>query len=179
MVENRPGAGSQIGLEFVKAATPDGYTIAANTLTLASLFSEPTANFKIDADNRHLWRVSPRKLEVEAWRDSVLAVTGELDRTAGGPSVRDILSSQRRALYAAVSRNGDKLPSDEFLRLFDFPSARAKDPFTTHAEQAIATVERLEGQSRTKMQGSASRRRHDAIVAAWAGGPTAVQLHHV
>ncbi|MFM8274454.1 MAG: DUF1549 and DUF1553 domain-containing protein, partial [Gemmata sp.] len=93
------------------------------------------ANFKIDADNRHLWRVSPRKLEVETWRDSVLAVTGELDRTAGGPSVRDILSSQRRALYAAVSRNGDKLPSDEFLRLFDFPSARA-----TVSERVPSTV---------------------------------------
>jgi hypothetical protein len=93
------------------------------------------ANFKIDGDNRFLWRFSPRKLDVEAWRDSVLAVTGELDRAVGGPPVRDILASPRRTLYAAVSRNGDKLPSDEFLRLFDFPSVRA-----TVAERSSSTV---------------------------------------
>ncbi len=92
-------------------------------------------SFRIDGDNRLLWRMSPHRLEVEAWRDSVLAVTGELDRTAGGASVRDILTSQRRTLYAAVSRNGDKLPSDEFLRLFDFPSARA-----TVSERSSSTV---------------------------------------
>ncbi len=92
-------------------------------------------SFRIDGDNRYLWRTSPRKLEVEAWRDSVLAVTGELDRTVGGASVRDILGSTRRTLYAAVSRNGDKLPADEFLRLFDFPSARA-----TVSERTTSTV---------------------------------------
>jgi hypothetical protein len=93
------------------------------------------AGFRIDGDNRYLWRMTPRRLEVEAWRDSVLAVTGELDRTVGGASVRDILTSPRRTLYAAVSRNGDKLPSDEFLRMFDFPSARA-----TVSERTVSTV---------------------------------------
>ncbi|QDU19800.1 PSD1 and planctomycete cytochrome C domain-containing protein [Urbifossiella limnaea] len=93
------------------------------------------AGFRVDGDNRYLWRMSPRRLEVEAWRDSLLAVTGELDRTVGGPAVHDILSSPRRTLYAAVSRNGDKLPADEFLRLFDFPSARA-----TVSERSSSTV---------------------------------------
>ncbi len=93
------------------------------------------ASFKLDGDNRYLWRMTPRRLEVEAWRDSVLAVTGELDGAVGGASVRDILGSQRRTLYAAVSRNGDKLPADEFLRLFDFPSARA-----TVSERTASTV---------------------------------------
>ncbi len=92
-------------------------------------------SFRIDGDNRLLWRMSPQRLEVETWRDSVLAVTGELDRSVGGASVRDILASQRRTLYAAVSRNGDKLPADEFLRLFDFPSARA-----TVSERSSSTV---------------------------------------
>ncbi len=92
-------------------------------------------SFRTDGDNRYLWRMSPQRLEVEAWRDSVLAVTGELDRSVGGASVRDILGSQRRTLYVAVSRNGDKLPADEFLRLFDFPSARA-----TVSERTSSTV---------------------------------------
>ncbi len=93
------------------------------------------ASFRIDGDNRYLWRMAPQRLEVEAWRDTILAVTGELDRTFGGASVHDILTSPRRTLYAAVSRNGDKLPADEFLRLFDFPSMRA-----TVSERTSSTV---------------------------------------
>jgi hypothetical protein len=40
---------------------------------------------KIDADNRLLWRMNRQRLDAEAVRDSVLAVSGKLDLTAGGP----------------------------------------------------------------------------------------------
>ncbi len=40
---------------------------------------------KKDAGSRLLWRYPPRRLEAEAIRDSVLAVSGKLDLTAGGP----------------------------------------------------------------------------------------------
>ncbi len=40
---------------------------------------------KKDADSRLLWRYPPRRLEAEAIRDSMLAVSGKLDLTAGGP----------------------------------------------------------------------------------------------
>jgi mono/diheme cytochrome c family protein len=43
------------------------------------------AGLRADAGSRLLWRFPPRRLEAEAIRDSVLAVSGELDRTAGGP----------------------------------------------------------------------------------------------
>ncbi|MEO1995085.1 MAG: PSD1 and planctomycete cytochrome C domain-containing protein, partial [Planctomycetaceae bacterium] len=81
--------------------------------------------FAIDGDNRLLWRMNPRRLDVEAWRDSLLAVTGELDRTLGGPPIDNIAAARRRTLYAKVSRNGDQFASDVFLRLFDFPIMRA------------------------------------------------------
>ena len=81
--------------------------------------------FAMDGDNLKLWRMSPRRLDVEAWRDAFLCVTGELDRTLGGPSVEQLLKSSRRTLYGAVSRNGDRFASDAFLRLFDFPLPRA------------------------------------------------------
>jgi mono/diheme cytochrome c family protein len=49
--------------------------------------SAPRADaFKVDAGSRLLWRFPPRRLEAEAIRDSILAVSGNLDRTAGGPS---------------------------------------------------------------------------------------------
>ncbi len=40
---------------------------------------------KRDAAGRYLWRYSPRRLEAEAIRDSMLAVSGALDLKMGGP----------------------------------------------------------------------------------------------
>jgi len=40
-----------------------------------------------DPDNRLLWRWKPRRLEAEAVRDSMLAVSGGLNRKQGGPSI--------------------------------------------------------------------------------------------
>ena len=40
---------------------------------------------KVDADNRLLWRQNRRKLEAETVRDSVLAASGTLVKTMGGP----------------------------------------------------------------------------------------------
>lgn len=40
---------------------------------------------KIDSDNQFLWRMNRRRLSAEEIRDSVLAVSGCLDRTPGGP----------------------------------------------------------------------------------------------
>ena len=48
----------------------------------------------LDAENRLLWRMNPRRLEAEAVRDSILSVTGKLDLTPGGPSFRDFVVEQ-------------------------------------------------------------------------------------
>jgi mono/diheme cytochrome c family protein len=40
---------------------------------------------RIDADNRFLWRMNRTRLDAEELRDSVLAVSGILDSTMGGP----------------------------------------------------------------------------------------------
>jgi len=41
---------------------------------------------RVDAASRLLWRFPPRRLEAEAIRDSILCVSGQLDRRIGGPS---------------------------------------------------------------------------------------------
>ena len=48
IVENRTGADGIIMINQLLKAPADGYLVAANTLTLASLFGEPSANFKPD-----------------------------------------------------------------------------------------------------------------------------------
>jgi len=80
---------------------------------------------ELDAGNRLLWRMPRRRLDVEAWRDTLLACTGELDVTSGGPPEGNLLASRRRTLYGVINRNGDGVPHQEFLRLFDFPASRA------------------------------------------------------
>jgi len=97
--------------------------VTSRSYQMSSQFDKQ--GFAKDGDNRLLWRMSPRRMDVEAWRDALLSATGELDATSGGPPETDITTSKRRTLYAKVSRNGDVFASDQFLRRFDFPLMRA------------------------------------------------------
>jgi hypothetical protein len=77
-------------------------------------------NEAVDADNRFLWRMNRTRLDVESWRDALLAVSGQLDTRVGGASVE--LSdgkNLRRTVYSKISRHA----LDSLLRLFDFPDA--------------------------------------------------------
>jgi hypothetical protein len=73
-----------------------------------------------DPDNRLLWRRSRRRLDVESWRDALLAASGQLDRAMGGPTL-DLAAegNVRRTVYARISRH----ELSGLLRLFDFPDA--------------------------------------------------------
>ncbi|QDT49031.1 Planctomycete cytochrome C [Symmachiella dynata] len=68
-------------------------------------------NSETDPDNNMLWRWLPRRLEAEAIRDSILAVSGCLDAETGGPS--DIGQSKRRSLYRHQKRGA--LPVQQIL----------------------------------------------------------------
>lgn len=48
----------------------------------------------VDSGNRFLWRQNRRKLEAEAVRDAVLAASGKLDLTMGGPGWQDFVVEQ-------------------------------------------------------------------------------------
>jgi cytochrome c553 len=85
---------------------------------LASVRDE--SNFAIDTDNRFLWRMNRRRLDIEAWRDAMLAVSGKLDATMGGPTMElSAANNFRRTMYAKISRHD----LNQLLRLFDFPDA--------------------------------------------------------
>ncbi|MDX2035311.1 MAG: PSD1 and planctomycete cytochrome C domain-containing protein [Isosphaeraceae bacterium] len=87
---------------------------------------------ELDPENRLVGRMSRKRLEVEPWRDAVLAASGRLDRRFGGPSITlETPDNHRRTLYAKISRH-DLSP---ILRLFDFP-----DPNITSGERTRTTV---------------------------------------
>jgi hypothetical protein len=77
-------------------------------------------NAAIDGDNRFLWHMSRQRLDIESWRDSLLAVSGQIDLTAGGPSAELAdAGNVRRTVYGRISR----LDLNGVLRMFDFPEA--------------------------------------------------------
>lgn len=106
---------------------------------------------KVDPDNRLLWRQRPRRLEAEAIRDGVLAVSGTLDTTMFGPFVGtetrptgEIVAAGeegkgRRSLYLLVRRSQ---PVD-LLNAFDQPvmetNCTRRSPSAT-ATQALALM---------------------------------------
>lgn len=97
------------------------------------------AAFESDPDNKLLWRMPKRRLEAEAIRDAMLAVSGELDlsrpeaslvgRVIGDRPIsligldkrlpKDLDGSVHRSVYLPVIR--DRLP--DVLELFDFASS--------------------------------------------------------
>ena len=90
------------------------------------------ANMQRDADNRYLWRMNRRRLDVEAWRDALLATSGRLDRKLQGPSTNLAdAGNNRRTVYAFISRH----ELDNTLRLFDFPDANITA--STRAETTV------------------------------------------
>jgi mono/diheme cytochrome c family protein len=91
-----------------------------------------------DAENVLLWRMNRQRLDFEAMRDTLLAVSGRLDPAIGGKPVRDLLSpaSRRRTVYGFI----DRLQVPGLYRAFDFPSPDASSPQrdrTTIPQQAL------------------------------------------
>jgi hypothetical protein len=89
----------------------------SSTYQMAS--SASADNEKKDPDNRLLWRMNRRRLDVESWRDALLHVSAQLDASLGGPTVPLGSGNVRRTVYAKISRHD----LDGLLRLFDFPDA--------------------------------------------------------
>ena len=84
----------------------------------------------IDAANHSLWRMNPRRLSIEQWRDSLLFVSGDLDFTGGKSLELDDPENLRRTVYGRVSR----LQLNSLLMQFDYPDANV------HAETRATTT---------------------------------------
>jgi hypothetical protein len=92
----------------------------------------------IDPENALYWRMNRRRLDFEATRDALLAVSGRLDGRLGGPPMPALTGpdANRRTLYGFV----DRLNLPGLYRTFDFPDPNSTSPRrdqTTVAPQAL------------------------------------------
>ncbi|MCB1097468.1 MAG: PSD1 domain-containing protein [Verrucomicrobiae bacterium] len=73
--------------------------------------SNPAATLaaRVDPQNRLLWKMAPQRLEAEALRDAMLAVSGTLNFKAGGPGFKPYIQPE-----ANLARNiqGEAYPQD-------------------------------------------------------------------
>ena len=105
---------------------------------------------EIDPENRLLSHASRRRLDAESLRDSMLHCSGELDLTAGGPTIATKgkgpiakkieysydFKSMRRSVYVPVFRN----TLLDIFEVFDFPDpniSSGKRATTTRPTQAL------------------------------------------
>jgi len=91
---------------------------------------------QVDSTNKFLWRMNPRRLDIEAYRDSIMHASGTLSDKLYGVSIDfDDLKNDRRTVYARISRGR----LNTVLRLYDFPdpmqSSPGRDLTTTPLQQ--------------------------------------------
>ena len=93
--------------------------------------SEPRAEgLAVDAASRLVWRFPPRRLEAEAIRDAILAVSGELDPRQGGPGF-DLFEANTN--YVKVYNSKRDFARDDFRRMIyqSKPRMQLEDTFGT------------------------------------------------
>ncbi len=126
------------------------------TIVLSSAYrlssAHHDANYQVDPDNRLVWRMNQRRLEIEAFRDAMLAISGrlvkdrmkgslamnlnvgEIGRGANADAIRSV--TDHRSVYQPILRG---MVPDMFVA-FDFaePSAvKGRRDVTTVATQAL------------------------------------------
>ena len=103
------------------------------------------ARAKLDRENIFIWRRAPQRLEGEAIRDSLLAVSGMLDRTQFGPGTLD-QNMKRRSVYFFIKRSA-LIPT---MMLFDWPEhlvSIGRRQSTTIAPQALMFMNSVQGRA--------------------------------
>ena len=102
-------------------------------LATSSVYRQSSANnpeyAKLDAGNRSLWRMNRQRLDAECIRDSVLAVSGKLDLTMGGPSVQQFYFKDDHSPIYDYTRFDVDDPRSLRRSIYRFLVRSVPDPF--------------------------------------------------
>jgi hypothetical protein len=119
-----PSAGSGQGGESLKSL--HRLILTSNTYRQSS--APDAAKEKLDGDNRYLWRMNRTRLDAESTRDAILAVAGTLDRTMGGPSVRQFYFKDDHSPVYDYARFDPEAPGANRRSVYRFLVRSVPDP---------------------------------------------------
>jgi hypothetical protein len=149
--------------------------LLSSTYRQSSRSAMEAVGLRTDPEDRLLWRFARRRLSAEEIRDAMLAASGQLNLSVGGPSVMIAVDPQltqqlykpsqwqvsarpqeqhRRSIYLIAKRNL-RLP---FMETFDQPALTTscgRRESSTHAPQAL---EMLNGQLTNELAASLAAR---------------------
>ena len=132
------------------------HRLILNSKTFQQSSAMNAVSAKVDSNARLLWRLPPRRLDAEAVRDAMLAVSGKLDLTMGGPGF-DLFEPNdnyvkvyvtkaeygpaefRRMVYQSKPRT----MLDDFFGAFDCPDAGQPQPKRTSSTTPLQALNLL------------------------------------
>jgi len=101
--------------------------VLSRTYRLSSV--NEAAAMKLDPENKLYWRMNRQRLDAEAMRDSLLAISGELTRNSGGPALvmenpENCGSLSLKGVNPPNYKHSKPRPSQEFERTLYLPVFR-------------------------------------------------------
>jgi hypothetical protein len=100
------------------------------------------ASAALDSNNRYLWRMNRRRLEAEAVRDSVLAVSGKLNRTMYGPSFQDfVIDKPEHSPHYEYALHDPEAPKSHRRAVYRFIVRSQQQPFMTTLDCADPSMQ--------------------------------------
>ena len=111
-------------------------------------------NIAIDQDNAHLWRANRRRLSAEEFRDSILQVSGVLDRKMGGPGFQDfIIEKPQHSPHYQYHLHDPNDPASFRRSVYRFVVRSQPQPMLTTLDCADPAISiPLRGESTTALQ---------------------------
>jgi len=127
--------------------------VLSSTYRQASRFDARAS--AVDASNRLLWRYPPRRLEAEAIRDTMLQVSGALNRRMGGPGYHlwdysgYVIVFKPKAVFGPeefrrmIYQFKPRLQQDSTFGVFDCPDATTTMPRRNRSTTALQALNLL------------------------------------
>lgn len=113
-----------------------------------------------DPENKLYARIPRRRLDFEAWRDSMLSTTCSIDLQFGGASkLVSTAGYHRRTLYST----SDRQDLDPMLRIHDFPDPGAHSPWRAETITPLQQLFALNGPFVLEMADALTKRLDPAL----------------
>ncbi len=110
----------------------------------------------VDSDNQLLWRMNPRRLDIESIRDAILSVSGTINLAAGGPGYKDFdfvdkyapvykfITADRPELWKrTVYRFTVRSVPNRFMKILDCPNPSSLTPRRSQTTTALQSLSLL------------------------------------